>query len=127
MTNSNENLDPASLAFANFLAPKKAENLWFVDKDIVLDGYEFIECRFDNCRLHVSNAENVNLSRCYIGEDTVFYFSGGALAAVRLFHCKSDYFYTNFPYWVPERDDKGRITLINSHYSTLANLLDPKR
>ncbi len=111
------------LEASEFLKPKKAENLWFDGKDIVLDGYQFIECRFDNCKLHVSNAENVSLTRCYIGDNTQFVFNGGALAAIRLFNSNNDYFYQNHPYWTPEKDDKGRITLESNNYSALIGAL----
>ncbi len=111
-------------ALSSSLTPKKAEGLWFSGKDVHLDGYEFVECRFDNCKLHVSNADNVNLKRCLISDDSYFVYGNSALAAIKLFNSKHEWYYENAPYYVPARDEQGRITLTNSYWSTLGSLLD---
>ena len=113
-------------ALTNTLAPKTVKGLWFEDRELSLDGYEFVECRFDSCRLHVNNAQNVTLQRCYISKDTHFIYGQSALSAIKLFNLKTDWYYENAAVYVPERDEKGRITLNNSLQNTLADLLRPK-
>lgn len=119
--NNANSLFPKTLASA--LNPKKVKGLWFSDKEITLDGYTFEECRFDNCQLHVSNAANVNLISCYISDDSYFVFGQSALSAIKLFNCKTEWYYENSPSYVPHKDDKGRITLSNNYLASLAGLL----
>ncbi|WP_193165255.1 hypothetical protein [Microbulbifer hainanensis] len=112
-----------SYALSNALEPKKVNGLWFSEKEVYLDGYTFEECRFDNCKLHVANAENVNLINCYISNDSYFVYGASALSAIKLFNCRTDWYYSNAPWYVPQRDAKGRITLSNNALSSLAGLV----
>lgn len=117
-----------SNALSASLPPKRAEGLWFTDREITLDGYEFVECRFDNCKLRVANAQYVNLQRCFISDDTNFIFGHSALSAIRLFNLKTNwyYYYINAPYWVPAKDEKGRITLTSNYFDSIASLFQQK-
>lgn len=110
-----------SSALAGALTPKRVHGLWFSEKSITLDGYIFEECRFDKCSLYVGNAENVSLLNCYISDDSHFVFGQSALSAIKLFNCKSEWYYLNAPSYVPEKDGKGRITLNNNYLSTLSS------
>ena len=110
-------------ALAGALSPKRVHGLWFSEKSITLDGYVFEECRFDKCTLHVNNAENVTLLRCFVSDDSHFTFGQSSLSAIKLFNCKQPWYYENAPYLVPERDSQGRITLNNNYLSGLAGLL----
>ena len=114
-----------SAALASSLAPKRATGLWFASKSITLDGYEFVECRFDRCKLHVNNAQNVHLERCFISDDTQIVFGQSALSAIKLFNLKNRWYYQNAPVYVPEKDSLGRITLTNKPFNYLANLFAP--
>ncbi len=111
-----------SQALATTLAPKRAQGLWYEGKDLTLDGFEFIECRFDNCTLRVTNAQNVNLQKCFISNDTAFIYGQSAISAIRLFNLKFDEYYEKAPYWVPDRDEKGRITLTSNTLNDLASI-----
>lgn len=121
--NQNANRGLIASALAGTLSPKKIHGLWFSEKPVTLDGYVFEECRFDKCALHVSNAENVSLINCFISDDSYFVFGQSSLSAIKLFNCKTDWYYQNAPYYVPERDSRGRITLNNNYLSGLASLL----
>ena len=120
--NNVNSLFPSTLA--NALNPKIVKGLWYSDKEITLDGYSFEECRFDNCKLHVSNAANVNLISCHISDDSYFIYGHSALSAIKLFNCKTEWYYANSPTYVPLKDEKGRITLSNNYLSGLAGLLN---
>jgi hypothetical protein len=93
------------------MTPQRAEGLWYSGKSLRLDGYQFVECRFDRCRLFVENGSHVSLTRCFIGDETVFVFGHSAISAIKLFNVRMESFYTNYPVWVPQRDSEGRISL----------------
>jgi hypothetical protein len=123
MSNNEYQKGLLSSALAGALSPKRIQGLWYEDKSIALDGYTFEECRFDKCELHINNAETVSFLNCYISNDTHFVYGRSALSAIKLFNSKTDWYYANHPYWVPQKDSKGRITLNNDYLSGLAGLL----
>ena len=42
-----------TLALLFLSAPVTIENRWFNNQDVTLDGFNFVRCRFDNCRFLV--------------------------------------------------------------------------
>lgn len=61
-----------------------AENLWFNQKDIVLDGWKFSFCRFDKCRIFL-NSQHFELINCKLDEQCDIYYRNNTMNIIRLF------------------------------------------
>lgn len=61
-----------------------AENLWFNQKDIVLDGWKFSFCRFDNCRIFL-NSQHFELINCKMDDECCIYYRNYTMNIIRLF------------------------------------------
>jgi hypothetical protein len=72
-------------SLAEFLrsVPYEVKGQWFHKKTIGLDGYAFVNCRFDGCHLYVSRGV-FRMKECYASGCT-FYYLDEALNIVRLF------------------------------------------
>jgi hypothetical protein len=68
---------------ARILERPVAKGLYFNGKRIVLDGYEFVECRFDRCTL-VAKGANFEIVNCVIDESTVIEYSPEMMKIIRL-------------------------------------------
>ncbi len=95
---------------ASLLAKPTITGIWYNKKKIKLDGYHFIECRFDGCELHLEGT-NFIIERCIIDSKTVIYFGGDTTKPIRLFNARYDWMYSSAPLFTPERDEDGRITI----------------
>lgn len=80
---SEQELVPGGLA--NFLrsVPYQISGQWYHQKNIMLDGFAFSNCRFDSCNIFLSHGP-FTLDHCYMSGCTIFY-NDEALAAVRFF------------------------------------------
>lgn len=83
---------------------------WFKDQVMRLDGWQFQNCRFDGCKLHVATA-SISLDRCYIDEQTMIIFEGAVLNIVRLFHVRNNYMKDQFPFFAPTYHADGTISI----------------
>lgn len=83
---------------------------WFKDQTMRLDGWQFQNCRFDSCMLHVATT-SIRLDRCYIDEHTSIIFEGMILNIVRLFHVRNNYMKNQFPYFAPTYHEDGTISI----------------
>ncbi|THD38563.1 hypothetical protein ERD95_27190 [Enterobacteriaceae bacterium ML5] len=63
---------------------KEVSSLWFNQKDVVLDGWKFISCRFDNCRIFVSS-QHFELINCKIDDESVIYYQNDIVKVIKLF------------------------------------------
>lgn len=61
-----------------------AENLWFNQKDVVLDGWKFSFCRFDNCRIFLSS-QHFELLNCKFDEHCDIYYRNNTINIIKLF------------------------------------------
>lgn len=68
-------------------------SLYYKGKTVVLDGYRFTGCRFDNCVLKVSST-NFELIDCVIDPSTGVEYGGGLQKVIQLF--------TSRYAWAPE-------------------------
>lgn len=64
-------------------APPTIEDRWFKDQSINIDGYTFVRCRFDRCKL-VTERATFAFRNCYLDPQTGLFFNGAALKLVRL-------------------------------------------
>jgi hypothetical protein len=58
------------------------ENLWFHHKVLKLDGWCFVGCRFDHCKLVIETPYFV-LKNCYIDESNFIQLQGALINAVK--------------------------------------------
>ena len=84
--------------------------LWFDKKEIYLDGYRFVSCRFDKCRLIV-NSTNFEIEECFISDDTVVVFGQEVVKPIRLFNRLYAWIYEKIPYFAPVRSSDGKISV----------------
>ncbi len=106
----------------------RVTNLWYNNKTVYLDGYEFVECRFDACNLHVDNAAAIHLDRCHINKDCHFIYGNSSLSAIRLFNKDNEWYYeNNHLHWVPDRDSQGRFSLNKHPWNPFLPLILQKR
>ena len=94
----------------NLFAPKTVEGVWYNQKDVHLDGYDFRNCRFDNCVLHIGSG-NFSLVHCYIDDSSTVVFGPLVLPVLKLFNRKTQWFYENAPTFAPTREEDGTITI----------------
>jgi hypothetical protein len=63
------------------------KGLYYNGKVINVDGYEFIECRFDNCKLIVKNG-SFEFTNCVFDATTSVEFGGDTLKVFRLYNVR---------------------------------------
>lgn len=88
----------------------EVKNIWYNNKLVVLDGYKFIGCRFDKCRLEISSM-NFEIHRCLIDENTVIQFGANAMKIIRLFNSRHQPAYALYPQFAPVKHEDGTITV----------------
>lgn len=99
-----------SNALSGLLRPEVRE-IYYNRKIVVLDGYTFIGCRFDNCTLKVSTL-NFDVINCVIDQSTVIEYGEGVVKPIRLFI--SRYHWASQvipPYFRPQFNADGTITI----------------
>lgn len=86
------------------------QNLWFNSKEIPIDGYRFVNCRFDNCRLTVmsSRFEFVN---CFIDHNTQILYGSDPLKIVKLWNSRNTSLTGVMGVYGPERNVDGTISI----------------
>jgi hypothetical protein len=88
----------------------EVQGVWYNTKEVKLDGFRFISCRFDKCVLTVTST-NFELVNCYIGEDTTVQFGSDIAKPIRLFNLRSQWVYTTMPFFAPTLNPDGTITV----------------
>lgn len=63
---------------------QSANQLWFNQKDVILDGWQFSYCRFDKCRIFV-NSQNFELINCLIDEYSTIFYQNNTINLIKLF------------------------------------------
>ena len=85
-------------------------DVWYNNKEVKLDGFRFVSCRFDNCRLVVTSS-NFELEHCFLDSGTVVTYGSEIIKPIRLFTSRYEWFYENMPYFAPTRHEDGTITI----------------
>lgn len=86
------------------------QGLYYNGKEVMLDGYTFVGCRFDNCTLSVSST-NIQLINCVIGESTVIQYGPETIKIVQLFNSRINWVYERAPQLAPRKNADGTITI----------------
>ncbi|MCU7805485.1 MAG: hypothetical protein KZQ96_20030 [Candidatus Thiodiazotropha sp. (ex Lucinoma borealis)] len=92
------------------LKKPEVKDTWYNGKDIKLDGYKFVRCRFDNCKITISSTD-FELENCFIDEKTQIIYSGDIVKPIRLFNSRHDWIYEHAPYFAPTKNSDGTITI----------------
>ncbi|MDF7792894.1 hypothetical protein [Pseudomonas syringae] len=85
-------------------------NQWFNNQEIQLDGWHFVSCRFDNCKLTLGTTE-FSFESCYIDEETQVIYSVALVNIVRLFNLRNSPMHEKFPYFAPTFNADGTISI----------------
>ena len=102
---------PPSTGLRGLLEIPTVEDTWYNGKTLKIDGFKFINCRFDKCILQVSSS-NFSLDHCYIDERTVIVYLGDTMKIVRLYNKDNNYLKQNVPSYVPTQNDDGTISIL---------------
>ena len=73
-----------SLARALTEAPAPIRGQWYFRQHFYVDGYTFIECRFENCKL-ISSTANFQFVNCLFS-GCGYYFAGTAQKAIKFYN-----------------------------------------
>lgn len=92
---------------AAMLGRPPVKGLYYNGKVIAVDGYKFVECRFDNCKLLVNNS-NFEFIDCVFDTSTVVVFNGDAMRIIRMYNMHPS---MPEPPFVPTVNKNGSITI----------------
>lgn len=99
------------LALIDGLSTKPVvKEAYYRGKEVNLDGYTFVACRFDNCRLTFSSS-NFVFDHCIIDPSCVVMYGGQTNKVVQLFHLHQfapDPMHAAF---YPQRHEDGSISI----------------
>ena len=84
--------------------------LWYNTKTFVIDGYRFINCRFDSCQLTVLSSR-FELINCFVDDNTQFLYGSDPMKIVRLWNSRNNAIYTSAPIYAPQKNTDGTITV----------------
>lgn len=94
----------------SYAARPEVNGLYFNGQTITLDGYKFIRCRFDNCKLQVHSV-NFELINCVVDPSTIISYGPSVLKVIELFNSRYPWAYEHLPGFVPIRNADGTITI----------------
>lgn len=97
-------------ALASLLLKPEVKNIWYNAKEVKIDGFKFISCRFDSCILVVTST-NFELVDCHVSDNTTIRFGSEIVKPIRLFHFRADWAYKDFPFFAPTKNPDGTITV----------------
>lgn len=110
----NANQQPSgtqSLGLASLWIRPEVRGLYYSGKVLKLDGYRFVECRFDNCILEV-NSENFELVQCVLDASTRIQYSTNVTKLIKLFLGRYHWAAQYFPaYFIPTKNPDGSETI----------------
>ncbi|QXG56094.1 hypothetical protein KTJ90_08205 [Pantoea jilinensis] len=88
----------------------ESRGLWFNNQEIYLDGWKFISCRFDNCKIHVSTG-NFVIERCFIDNTNIIYYMGTSVNIIQLYNRGSEWARTATPGFAAAKNEDGTLTI----------------
>ena len=97
-------------ALAALLVRPVLSSVWYNKKDVTLDGYCFVSCRFDNCLLRVNTTE-FELDKCFIDADCTILYGDKIVRIPQLLFARIPTADELFPHFVPIRHPDGTITI----------------
>jgi hypothetical protein len=97
-------------ALAQLLGRPVVQGLYYNGKVVQLDGYNFVGCRFDNCKLLVRST-NFEVSNCVIDPSTVIEYGAEPMKIMRLFNLRNERAYANTPAFAPRKNADGSISI----------------
>ena len=104
---------PSSSPSANALANQFRKDVvgqWFNGTTVALDGYVFINCRFDNCNLTVASTQ-FKLVNCWVDPNCRIFYQGETVKIIQLFTKDFDLDEGAWGGFVPKRNADGTITI----------------
>ncbi len=84
--------------------------VYFNAREFKIDGYKFVGCRFDKCKLHVTSA-NFEIENCIIDASTTILYGGEIVKIIRLFNSRAQWVYQQAPHFAPTLNADGTITI----------------
>lgn len=99
----------ASQGLGLFARPK-VQGLYYNGQTIVLDGYTFIGCRFDNCTLCIATS-NFDIVNCVLDPSTKISYGTEAAKIIKLFNSRYEWAAGVYPEFVPTENGNGTITI----------------
>jgi hypothetical protein len=97
--------------FGLFGVKPEVRGLYYNGKIIPLDGYRFVECRFDNCVLQV-NSDSFELVRCVIDDSSRVEYANKISKIIKLFLSRYSWatpFVSSF--FLPIKNQDGTVTI----------------
>jgi hypothetical protein len=85
------------------------EGRWFKGDAIIIDGYQFSRCRFDECRLMYTTLD-FKFTECVLESSTIIHGYAGVLA-MRAFHSPWPTLDQFWPQFAPIRHPNGTISI----------------
>lgn len=107
------NANPSAPTLADLLSGNRPEarGLYFNGKNIKLDGYRFVGCRFDGCTLEITST-NFEIIECVLDPSTRIIYGNTVLKIIQLFNSRQEWSYGIFPPgFVPQKNPNGSITI----------------
>ena len=105
-----ETKNPNSSGLLASLFYPEINSAWFNGKEVNLDGFRFVGCRFDNCKLIISST-NFELENCFIDQSSQIVYGGDIVKPIRLFNSRYDWVYQHMPFFAPTKNIDGTITI----------------
>lgn len=111
-TISSEQYGVTSYGASSGLEYPESKRLWFNNQDVYLDGWKFISCRFDNCRLFVKTGHFI-IDRCYIDETNTVYFGDDSVKIIQFYNRYNDAERESSPFFVAVKNSDGTLSVGN--------------
>lgn len=87
----------------------KVVKQWFHNEVIEIDGWHFVGCRFDGCKLIIKTA-NVALERCMVDKTTKFHIKSSVVTPVQAYNSELPII-PGFEYFWPDYHEDGTISI----------------
>lgn len=105
-------MQPAAYnALSRLLYKPEVKDVYYRGKEIKLDGYKFVSCRFDGCTLLLTS-NNFELDHCVIDDTTSIRYGEDVARPIKLFLGRYEWAYQLFDaYFVPTKNPDGTISI----------------
>ena len=110
MSNERPNAGQGLSSLRNLVQNTQVTEVWFNNKNVTLDGFTFVGCRFDNCTLYISSV-HFEMHRCFLDSSNTIYYSSGTAKLIRLFNSRYSWTYEQIPMFAPVKHEDGTITI----------------
>lgn len=91
-------------------AQLEVNGLWYKDKELNIDGWRFVSCRFDNCRLNLSTPD-FEFINCLIDSSCTVMFYGNIVTVFQLFNRDNDWMRQTYPNFAATKNPDGTISI----------------